>query len=71
MSMDTIIQLINGVGFPIAVSIALFYQNTKQDERYQELTKDLQEVINTNTKTLSELNANLTNANKKGGVTNG
>ena len=57
MGMDTIIQLINGVGFPIAVSIALFYQNTKQDERYQELTKDLQEVINTNTKTLSELNA--------------
>ena len=71
MSMDTIIQLINGVGFPIVVSIALFYQNTKQDERYQELIKDLQEVINTNTKTLSELNANLTNANKKGGVTNG
>lgn len=66
MGMDTIIQLINGVGFPIAVSIALFYQNTKQDERYQELTKDLQEVINTNTKTLSELNANLTNINKKG-----
>ena len=63
---DTIIQLINGVGFPIAVSIALFYQNTKQDERYQELTKDLQEVINTNTKTLSELNANLTNINKEG-----
>ena len=66
MGMDTIIQLINGVGFPIAVSIVLFYQNTKQDERYQELTKDLQEVINTNTKTLSELNANLTNINKKG-----
>jgi len=66
MDMDTIIQLINGVGFPIAVSIALFYQNTKQDERYQELTKDLQEVINTNTKILSELNANLTNINKKG-----
>lgn len=68
--MDTIIQLINGVGFPIAVSIALFYQNTKQDERYQELTKELQRVINTNTKTLSELNANLSNVDK-GGVTNG
>ena len=66
MGMDTIIQLINGVGFPIAVSIALFYQNTKQDERYQELTKDLQEVINTNTKTLSELNVNLTSINKEG-----
>ena len=71
MGMDAIIQLINGVGFPIAVSIALFYQNTKQDERYQELTKDLQAVINTNTKILSELNANLTNINNKGGVTNG
>jgi len=70
MGMDAIIQLINGVGFPIAVSIALFYQNTKQDERYQELIKDLQEVINTNTKTLSELNTNLTNADK-GSVTNG
>lgn len=68
--MDTIIQLINGVGFPIAVSIALFYQNTKQDERYQELTKELQRVINTNTKTLSELNANLSNVDK-GGVANG
>ena len=64
--MDILIQLINGVGFPIAVSIALFYQNNKQDERYQELIKDLQEVINTNTKTLSELNVNLTNINNKG-----
>lgn len=62
---QSIIQLINGVGFPIAVSIALFYQNTKQDVRYQELAKDLQRVINTNTKTLSELNANLTNINKE------
>ena len=66
MGMDAIIQLINGVGFPIAVSIALFYQNNKQDERYQELIKDLQEVINTNTKTLSELNTILINGNKKG-----
>ena len=65
MNMESIIQLINGVGFPIVVSIALFYQNNKQDERYQELTKELQEVINTNTKTLSELNTNLNNINKK------
>ena len=70
MGIDTIVQLINGVGFPIAVSIALFYQNTKQDERYQELIKDLQEVINNNTKTLSELNTNCTIKNERG-VTNG
>ena len=59
MGMENIIQLINGVGFPIAVSVALFYQNTKQDERYQTLLKDLTDVINNNTKTLTELNAKI------------
>ena len=58
MGMETVVQLINGVGFPIAVSVALFYQNSKQDERYSETMKDLSKVIETNTKTLAELNAN-------------
>ena len=53
--MDTIVQLINGVGFPIAVSIALFYQNEKQDERYDKQMKELTKVIENNTKTLAEL----------------
>lgn len=66
MNMESIIQLINGVGFPIAVSIALFYQNTKQDERYQELIKDLTSVIDNNTKTLSELNTNCNIKNERG-----
>ena len=55
MDMEVVVQLINGVGFPIAVSVALFWTNTKQDERYQELIKDLTNVINNNTKVLSEL----------------
>ena len=59
MHMETVVQLINGVGFPIAVSVALFYQNSKQDVRYSETMKDLSKVIETNTKTLAELNANL------------
>lgn len=59
MGMETVVQLINGVGFPIAVSVALFWQNSKQDERYSETMKDLSKVIETNTKTLAELNANL------------
>ena len=59
MGMDTIIQLINGVGFPIAVSIALFYQNTKQDERYDKQMKELTKVIENNTLTLNELNLRL------------
>lgn len=55
MGLEAIIQLINGVGFPIAVSVALFYQNGKQDERYQELIRDLTAVINNNSKVLSEV----------------
>ena len=57
--MENMVQLINGVGFPIAVSIALFYTNMKQDERYSELTKDLQGTINNNTKILTELCAKI------------
>lgn len=66
MDMESIIQLINGVGFPIVVSIALFYQNIKQNERYQELIKDLSSVIDNNTKTLSELNTNCNIKNERG-----
>ena len=61
MSMETIIQLINGVGFPIAVSIVLFYQNGKQDERYDRQMKDLARVIENNTLTLKELCLRLEN----------
>ena len=63
MVLENVIQLINGVGFPIAVSVALFYTNTKQDERYSELLKDLQATINNNTKVLAELS---TKINEKG-----
>lgn len=61
MGMETIIQLINGVGFPIAVSVALFYQNSKQDERYDVQMKELTKVIENNTLSLTELNLRLEN----------
>ena len=69
MSMETIIQLINGVGFPIAVSIVLFYQNGKQAERYDKQMKELTRVIENNTLTLKELCLRL--ENKAGGTKNG
>lgn len=59
MGTETIVQLINGVGFPIAVSIALFYQNVKQDERYDTQMRELTKVIENNTLTLNELNLRL------------
>ena len=61
MGMDTIIQWINGVGFPIAVSIILFFQNGKQDERYDKQMKELTKVIENNTLTLKELCLRLEN----------
>ena len=59
MNMETIIQLINGVGFPIAVSIVLFWQNCKQDERYDAQMKELTKVIENNTLSITELNLRL------------
>lgn len=56
MEYTTIIEFINGVGFPIAVTVALFYQNNKQDERYDKQMKELSKVIENNTLTLTELN---------------
>jgi len=61
MNFETIMQLINGVGFPIAVSIILFYQNGKQDERYDKQMKELTKVIENNTLTLKELCIRLEN----------
>lgn len=69
MNMETVIQAINSVGFPIAVSIALFYQNGKQDERYDAQMRELTKVIENNTLTLTELNLRLEKSER--GVLNG
>ena len=54
---DTIINVISNVGFPIAVSVALFYQVSKTNDTYLKLIRDFQDVINNNTKSLELLNA--------------
>lgn len=69
MNMETLIQIINGVGFPIAVSIVLFYQNEKQDVRYDKQMRELTRVIENNTLTLKELCLRLENSER--GVKNG
>lgn len=47
----TLTQLINNVGFPIAVSVALFYQYIKTNE----LVREFQETIIKNTATIERL----------------
>ena len=52
---NTIIQFINGVGFPIACCVALFFQNNKQAENHTKEMSELKTVIENNTLVLREL----------------
>ena len=49
--MTTLTQLINNVGFPIAVSVALFYQFLKTND----LIREFQETIVKHTTTIDRL----------------
>lgn len=51
------LDVISNVGFPIAVSVGLFFQMTKTNDTYLKLMKDFQEVIDNNTKSIDLLNA--------------
>ena len=55
--METVIitELVNTVGFPIAVSVALFWQNHKTTETYNKTFTEFKDVINHNTKTIENL----------------
>lgn len=53
--MDAIIQVIQTLGFPIAVAIALFWQNTKMQEQHKEELSKLTQALNNNTVALTEL----------------
>lgn len=53
--MDTIIDLIQKLGFPIACVIALFWQNTKLNEQHKEEMEKITTALNNNTLALTEL----------------
>lgn len=52
---DEIIQLINGVGFPIAASIAMFIMNNKQREEHKSETDKFVEAIQNNTIAITKM----------------
>lgn len=52
---NTIVQFINGVGFPIACCVVLFYQNNKQNENYTKEMNELKDVIENNALILKEI----------------
>ena len=53
--MDSWIQVIQTLGFPIAVAIAMFWQNTKLQEQHKEEMSKITEALNNNTIALTEL----------------
>ena len=53
---NVFLDIINNVGFPIAVSVILFYQSGKTSETYLNLYRNFQEVIDNNTKSIELLN---------------
>lgn len=53
--MNELSNFISSVGFPIVVSVAMFYQNNILSANYQKLTVQLQNKIESNTEILTRL----------------
>lgn len=53
--MKELTDLINSVGFPIVVSIAMFYQNSTLTQSFQTITQELSSKIESNTLAMTKL----------------
>lgn len=53
--MSELSNFISSVGFPIVVSIAMFYQNNVLSVNYQKITEQLQQKIESNTEIITRL----------------
>lgn len=54
-ALQTVINLIKDLGFPIAVCIAMFWLNNKQVEQHKEEMTKVTDALNNNTLALTEL----------------
>lgn len=57
--MDTVIQVIKELGFPIACVVALFWQNNKMADQHKQETEALTAALNNNTTALARIEAKL------------
>lgn len=53
--METFVQLISNVGFPIACCVAMFMLMKKQGEQHKEEMEHLKDALDNNTAALAEL----------------
>lgn len=61
---DGLIKLINGVGFPIVVCIALFWSNQTSVNSQQVLLAEFKETIRNNTDALNALSSKIDSKEK-------
>lgn len=54
-NLSAIVELINGVGFPIAVCIALFWFNRDTIKEQQKLLIELKDIIRDNSEVMKDL----------------
>ena len=54
-NLSAIVELINGVGFPIAVCIALFWFNRDTMREQQKLLIELKDIIRDNSEVMKDL----------------
>lgn len=55
INLQTIVDLINGVGFPIAVCIALFWFNRDTIREQQKILIELKDIIRDNSEVMKDL----------------
>lgn len=56
-----ITELVNGVGFPVAVCIALFWSNHETSKNHVKIIREFKEVLKENTEALQQLSQKVGN----------
>lgn len=59
MDVNSLIQLVGSLGFPIVVCGALFWRMVKSDEQHKEEMNKISEALNNNTSALVKLTERL------------
>lgn len=66
MEVVSFTEMVNNMGFPIAVCVALFYHNYKMQENHNKTFDEFKNVINHNTKSIENLTELVREINNKG-----
>lgn len=64
-NLNSVVELINGVGFPIAVCVALFWFNRETIKEQQKLLVELKDIIRDNSEVIRDLADEIKRGNVK------